>query len=186
MRKEIEKVVCEVEAGVKPERETIFHTLLNPDAARAEGYEVPTVQHMVDESFGMLAAAAETAGNAMTICAFHVVFNPEIYAKLRTELCDAFPDPAKPMDFLTAEKLPYLTGVVKDGLRLSYGVIHPLPRVVPESGAVFNGYVLPKGVRNSDPESRSLNKENEADDLTGSGLHVQLAHASRPVCLSGP
>jgi cytochrome P450 len=144
MKKEVEKVVREVKDGVRPERETIFHTVLNP--AAAEGYGTPTVQHMVDEGFGMLGAAAETAGNAMTMCAFHILFNPEIYAKLRKELCEAFPDETEPMDYLTLEKLKYLTGVVKEGLRLSYGVIHPLPRVVPEQGGVFNGLFLPQGV----------------------------------------
>jgi cytochrome P450 len=156
MSKEVEKVVREVNAGVKPQRETIFHTVLNPDAA--EDYKPPSVKHMVDEAFGMLGAAAETAGNAMTMSAFHVVFNPEIYAKLRKELIEAFPDPTKPADYLTLEKLPYLTGVVKEGLRLSYGVIHPLPRVVPEGGAVFNGYFLPRGVRDSYPRARCLDE----------------------------
>jgi hypothetical protein len=37
------------------------------------------------------------------------------------------------------EKLPYLTGVVKEGQRLSYGVISDLPRATPEGGATFNG-----------------------------------------------
>jgi cytochrome P450 len=170
MRKEVEKVVREVNAGVKPQRKTIFHTVLDPNAAKA--YKVPTVQHMVDEAFGMLGAAAETAGNAMTMCAFHIVFNPEIYAKLRKELVEAFPDPTKPPDYLTLEKLPYLTGVVKEGLRLSYGVIHPLPRVVPEGGAVFNGHVLPQGVRDSDPRPGAWMNNKEADALIDSGLHV--------------
>lgn len=35
--------------------------------------------------------------------------------------------------------------VIKEGLRLSYGVPGRLPRVVPETGAAFNGYLLPCG-----------------------------------------
>lgn len=143
-RKDVERVVQDINDGVSPERETIFHTVLNPEAAKAEGVETPTVQHMVDEAFGFLGAASETAGNAMTICAFHVLYNPEVYRKLRRELLEAFPNTTK-VDFLALEKLPYLTGVVKEGLRLSYGVIHPLPRVAPHT-VEFNGYVLPKGV----------------------------------------
>lgn len=38
------------------------------------------------------------------------------------------------------------TGVVREGVRLSYGVIGRLPRVVPDPGAEFNGYFLPAGV----------------------------------------
>lgn len=143
-RRDVEQVVRDIREGVKPERETVFHTVMNPEATREEGVEVPTVQHMVDEAFGFLGAASETAGNAMTICAFHVLFDQEVYRRLRRELVEAFPDPGQ-MDFLALEKLPYLRGVVKEGLRLSYGVIHPLPRVTPKA-VEFDGYVLPKGV----------------------------------------
>ena len=145
-RKDVERVVRDIDEGMKPERETIFHTVLNPEAAKAAGVETPTVRHMVDEAFGFLGAASETAGNAMTMCAFHVLYNPEIYKRLRRELVRAFPDPTKQIDLLSLEKLPYLTAVIKEGLRLSYGVIHPLPRVAPKT-VEFNSYVLPKGVR---------------------------------------
>ncbi|KAK7019700.1 hypothetical protein VNI00_018000 [Paramarasmius palmivorus] len=43
------------------------------------------------------------------------------------------------------EKLPYLTAVIKESLRLSSGVITPMPRVVPETGAIIAGYTVPPG-----------------------------------------
>ncbi|KAK1754045.1 cytochrome P450 [Echria macrotheca] len=144
-RRDVERVVGDVEHDRKPERETIFHGLLDPEATKAQGLVgVPTVQNMVDEAFGFLGAASETAGNAMTMCAFHVLYDREIYKRLRAELVQAFPDPTTQMDLLALEKLPYLTAVIKEGLRLSYGVIHPLPRVAPKA-VEFNGYVLPEG-----------------------------------------
>jgi len=130
---------------VKPKRNTIFHTILAPIDADAN-YQPPPVNHIVDEAYGLTVAASETAGNAMSICAFHVIYNPRIYAKLRNELVEAFPDPSAPLDYLSLEKLPYLTGVIKEGLRLSYGVIYPLPRVVPEGGVTFNDIFIPEGV----------------------------------------
>ena len=63
-----------------------------------------------------------------------------------------------------AEKLPYLVRIqphcliyrsllttrqsacIKEGLRLGYGPIGRLPRVVPEPGAVFQGRTIPAGV----------------------------------------
>jgi cytochrome P450 len=138
-------VVKEIENGVKPKRDTIFHTILN-----ASGVDAPPVDHIVDEAYGLTVAAAETTGNAMAMCAFHVLYNPNIYAKLRKELLEAFPNPTAPLDFLSLEKLPYLTGVVKEGLRLSYGVIYPLPRVVSQGGASYNGVYIPEGVSGSD------------------------------------
>ena len=35
--------------------------------------------------------------------------------------------------------------MIKEGLRLSFGVIGRLPRVVPEPGATFHGHFLPAG-----------------------------------------
>jgi hypothetical protein len=40
-------------------------------------------------------------------------------------------------------------GVIKEGIRLSFGVIGRLPRVVPDPGAEFNGYTVPAGVCSS-------------------------------------
>jgi len=106
----------------------------------------PSVDAMADEAFGFTSAASETAGNAMTICAFGVLKNKAIYRRLRKELLAAFPDPTQRLDYLTLEKLPYLSAVIKEGLRRSYGVIHPLGRIMPEGGDTFNGYYIPQGV----------------------------------------
>jgi cytochrome P450 len=103
---------------------------------------------MVGEAFALLTAAHDTTGNAMTVATYHVLTDPKVYAKLTAELTEAFPDDgsAGDMSFSQLERLPYLTGVVKEGLRLSYGVIGRLPRVVPRGGATFNGFHFPEGV----------------------------------------
>ncbi|OKL62297.1 hypothetical protein UA08_02301 [Talaromyces atroroseus] len=130
------------------ERPTIFHQLLSPDAA--QNYVVPTVDELKDEAYIILAAAADTTGNAMTVATYNTVLNPEIYSTLTAELREAFPDASAHLDFITLEKLPYLltlwkTAVIKEALRLSYGVIGRLPRVVPDSAAEFHGYHIPSG-----------------------------------------
>lgn len=95
-----------MDSGKKTARTTIFHQLLRPDAA--EGYVVPTVDELKDEAYILLAAAADTTGNALTIAAYNIATNPEIYSRLTTELREAFPGPEPSMDFITLEKLPYL------------------------------------------------------------------------------
>lgn len=184
-RLDVERVVRDIEDSVRPERETIFHTVLDGERLKEQGVQAPSVQHMVDEAFGFLGAASETAGNAMTICAFHVLHNPEIYKRLRGELVSAFPD-ANKMDLLALEKLPYLTAVVKEGLRLSFGVLHPLPRVAPTT-VEFNGRVLPKGVSGFLPEM--VLAGDGCDKLT-SGTerceHDLVAHAPKPRRFSRP
>lgn len=124
-------------------RPTIFTELLNPE--KQDGHPVPTTWQLKDEAFSVVAAAADTTGNAMTIAAYHVMKNPDIYKKLREELIEAFPNPDQELKFVDLEKLPYLTGVVKEGLRLSFGVPGRLSRVVPAGGATFNGYYIAEG-----------------------------------------
>ncbi|KAK0620047.1 benzoate 4-monooxygenase cytochrome P450 [Immersiella caudata] len=144
--RQVERIVKEIEAGVTPERKTIFHTILNPEAGEGD-YKAPPMQQIVEEAWGITGAAVETSGNSLGLIAFRVLNDREVHRRLTEELITAFPDPSARMDFLTLEKLPYLTGVVKEGLRLSYGVIYPLPRVVPKEigDATFGGHHIPAG-----------------------------------------
>jgi cytochrome P450 len=77
---------------------------------------------MADEAFDFLTAASDTAGNAMTVATHHVITNPQIYERVKRELRSRFPDPNAKLDFTELEKLPYLTAVVKEGLRQAHSV----------------------------------------------------------------
>ena len=136
---------ADIDAGLvnKNSRRTIFHELLTPNPE--EGYVPPTPDDIKDEAYGILAAAADTTGNGLTTGAYYVIKHPEIYRKLHMELKAAFPDPHAKLELSILERLPYLTGVVNEALRLSFGVISRLPRIVPEGGATFNGYHFPAG-----------------------------------------
>ncbi|KAF2171562.1 hypothetical protein M409DRAFT_18674 [Zasmidium cellare ATCC 36951] len=125
-------------------RQTIFTTLLSPED-KPDGYEVPTSWQIKDEAYSVLVAAADTTGNAMTVAAFNVLRDQSIYRKLVAELEEIFPDPTKDLSFITLERLPYLTAVIKEGLRLSFGVMSRLPRVVPSPGSTFYDHFLPAG-----------------------------------------
>ncbi|KAK1756780.1 cytochrome P450 [Echria macrotheca] len=143
-RKLVENVERDIKAGRKPRQRTIFHDLLDPEVAALNQRQV-SIEEMAAEAYAMCAAAAETTGNAMTAATYHVVTNPKIYSKLREELLAmpvAFGDK---LSYAELEKRSYLTGVVKEGLRLSYGVIGRLPRVLPQGGGIYNGYHLPEG-----------------------------------------
>jgi cytochrome P450 len=99
-----------VEKGDKVSRKTVFHQLLRPDDS--EGYKMPSVEQLSDDAYVLIAAAADTTGNAMTMAAYNVVTNPEIYGRLTAELRERFPDPDAKMDLVTLEKLPYLVGCI--------------------------------------------------------------------------
>ncbi|KAJ5715840.1 uncharacterized protein N7483_013021 [Penicillium malachiteum] len=138
-RQNVQEVKNQVDSRhEKPLRRSIFHELLESD-------NPPGVEDMTDIALTIIVAAAAATGNALSIMAFYVINDTNIYQKLRAELIQAFPEDQSKMSWSTLEKLPYLAAVVKESLRLSYGVIGRLPRIVPEPGAEFNGYFIPGG-----------------------------------------
>jgi cytochrome P450 len=70
---------------------------------------------------------------------------PKVQARLHEELVAAFPDPTKPLDIETLEKLPFLDGVCREVLRIHAPIPSYLERIVPESGLEICGYSIPKG-----------------------------------------
>ncbi|KFY37873.1 hypothetical protein V494_04603 [Pseudogymnoascus sp. VKM F-4513 (FW-928)] len=127
----------------KMKHKTIFHQLLDPNAS--EGHVVPDVKGLTEEMITLIGAGWETTAHAMTMITYYVVSNPDVYRKLVAELTTAFPDQKTNLEYLKLEKLPYLTSVIKEGLRLSYGVPGRLPRTIETPDAVFNGYRVSKG-----------------------------------------
>jgi cytochrome P450 len=81
----------------------------------------------------------------MAMITYYVLRNREIYQNLVLELQTAFPNKKTDLEYTVLEKLPYLIAVIKEGLRLSYGIPGRLPRVIETPSATFNGYTVPKG-----------------------------------------
>ena len=85
---------------------------------------------LAGEAIGILTAGVDTTGNVIETAAYNVISNKKIYEALRKELVEAYPDPTADMALPDLEKLPYLNGVVKEGLRLSWGVLSRFVRFV--------------------------------------------------------
>jgi len=98
---------------------------------------------MTNEATSIVAAGIHTSRWALCVGLLEVARDPLIQTKLFEELKTASPDINAQFSYLDCEKLPYLRGVILEMLRLSYGVIGPLPRRVPKTGAVIGGYHLP-------------------------------------------
>lgn len=99
-------------------------------AAIVQNAELPTTeksdQRLMDEAQLLLAAGLLTTAWALSVGSFHVIKNPTIFKTLRAELEAAIPDPAGPDVFkwTELEKLPYLTGCIKEAIRLSNPATH--------------------------------------------------------------
>lgn len=86
-----------------------------------------------DEAQLVVAAGVTTTGWALSTAAFHIIDNPPIFEKLRKELESAIPDPSGPLNWTELEKLPYLTGCVRESVRMSYAVTTRNPRLFSKS-----------------------------------------------------
>ncbi|KAK5655705.1 hypothetical protein OQA88_5638 [Cercophora sp. LCS_1] len=125
----VRRVMKEIDAGIAPGRPTIFHTILSPpsDAADTDAgtvYQPTPMEHLIEEPHGLIGASSDTAGVVICKCTLNVLKNPDVRTRLVAELAETFPgaDPTAPLNYQTLERLPYLTAVVKEGLRVAYAL----------------------------------------------------------------
>ncbi|KND89070.1 Trichodiene oxygenase [Tolypocladium ophioglossoides CBS 100239] len=119
---------------------TIFHTLRDSDLPASE----KTLERLCDEGEILTGAGSETTAQTLTRLLFYLRCRPETLAKLREELDGASPNASAMLSWTELQQLPYLSAVVREGLRLSYGVTTRLPRVAHEE-IRYKEHVIPAG-----------------------------------------
>ncbi|THH33280.1 hypothetical protein EUX98_g884 [Antrodiella citrinella] len=143
LEKQVDTFLADPALLENAEHENIFQHLMKPNPQKGQP-EILSRQDLVEEAGSTLAAGSDTVGNTMTVGTFYILSDPRVCNKLVAELEEAWPDVEVPMHLEILEKLPYLTAVIKESLRLSHGVVHPAPRVV-TSASVIDGYHIPAG-----------------------------------------
>lgn len=121
---------------------TVFHSLRDDDDLPLSEKSLP---RLVWEAQSLVGAGTLTSTHMMAITTYHVLANPSVLKNLITELEDAIPDPATPCPLQHLEQLPYLGAVINEGLRVSYGSIHRLQRVHPDTALTFRDWTIPPG-----------------------------------------
>ncbi|GJE97483.1 cytochrome P450 [Phanerochaete sordida] len=124
--------------------ETVFHRFFAAHTKGAAGSK-PRRKTLVDEAVNLFAAGSDSTGNTCAMGTAFVLGHPEVHKQLVRELEEAWPDKDAEMRFPQLEKLPYLTAVIKESLRLSHGVVMPLPRVVGPGDVIIDGVTVPAG-----------------------------------------
>ncbi|KIW64479.1 hypothetical protein PV04_09408 [Phialophora macrospora] len=121
---------------------TIFHELIHTSELPPEE---KTLQHLVEEGQSVVGAGIVTTSHYLNTTAFHILANPAVLARLKAELQQAMPD-GHLVSWQKLERLPYLTAVIFEGYRISYGVSHRLQRVSPHEPLMFrDNLVIPAG-----------------------------------------
>ncbi|KAL8787458.1 MAG: hypothetical protein Q9213_002235 [Squamulea squamosa] len=106
-----------------------------------------SAQPLHDTTIMLLAAGFETTGFALTTATYHLLSPSSVHhlSLLLTELHTAIPDSQCTLPWTELEKLPYLTAVVKESLRLSLGASARLPRVNHYEDIYYKEWRIPKG-----------------------------------------
>ncbi|KAF5336295.1 hypothetical protein D9758_014489 [Tetrapyrgos nigripes] len=86
-------------------------------------------------------AGSDTIAGVLTLTIYHLLANQDVYQKLTQEL-DEYYLHEQEINVSSLLKLPYLTAVIWEGLRL--GTPLPgLPRIIPKGGATISGSYVP-------------------------------------------
>jgi len=123
---------------------TVFHELLNSKLPE----EDKSVDRLADEALSVVQAGNETVSWTLTVATYHILANPEILRKLKTELAATIPDPEADIPASRLENLSYLNAIYKEALRLSYGMSCRLQRVPLEPlpfSAPGREWIIPAG-----------------------------------------
>lgn len=120
---------------------SIFDELLNSDLPPEE----KRLQRLQGDGQTIIGAGTETTAMILATGTIRVLSNPEIEAKLRKELREVMPDPNVLASVSVLEKLPYLSAVIRESLRLGHGIYGRLQRIADEPILFNDEYTIPPG-----------------------------------------
>ncbi|CZR51463.1 related to trichodiene oxygenase cytochrome P450 [Phialocephala subalpina] len=135
----VRQAQAEYEAGIVKAIPTVFDALYESDLPPEE----KSVYRHTGEALILLSAGTETASWTLSVTTFHILNNPSILSRLTAELEKAVSDPRKLPTWSTLENLPYLSAVINEGLRLSYGIVGRTSRVPVEEDLHYHGTWTP-------------------------------------------
>jgi cytochrome P450 len=133
-------------AHEKASHRTIFHDILSSPLPAIE----KRTSRLADEGATIVAAGTGTTAWALSVTVYYLLTNPSVLSQLKCELITAIPDLSISTSLATLENLPYLTGVVREGLRLSYGPGRH-ERIAPSEDLIFvdptanKEWIVPRG-----------------------------------------
>lgn len=122
---------------------TIVHTILESNLPSTE----KTVERINDEVGTITGAAFETAAQTIRTILYHLYSDPETLLRLRDELSQARMKHGGEgnLSLSVLEQLPFLTGCICEGLRLSPGLATRLARVTPDRDLFYGQQRIPAG-----------------------------------------
>ncbi|PVH76510.1 cytochrome P450 [Cadophora sp. DSE1049] len=106
---------------------TLFHEILSSKLPEHE----KTTLRLTDEAELIVGAGTETTRWTLSIAVFHLLDNPTVLRTLKEELRAVDPECQGKTPLPTLQSLPFLSAIINESLRLSYGTTQRLQRVFP-------------------------------------------------------
>ena len=119
---------------------TMVHAIVQSDLPPEE----KTLRHVSEDVATVTGAGFEMTASAVRLILFHVFSNTEILGRLRAELESVAAAPTVTILLKTLEKLPYLTAVINEGLRLSPAIATRATRVH-DQDLLYGKWRIPAG-----------------------------------------
>ncbi|GKT52658.1 cyrochrome P450 monooxygenase [Colletotrichum spaethianum] len=116
-------------------QDTVLFSLLSSDLPAEEKIE----ERLSGEANVFLAAETETTATVLSLCTYHLLKNPGIVAKMKAELWAVVKGPKALPECFVLERLPYVSAVIRERLRLMYGLSSRLPRIAPDDDVLYQG-----------------------------------------------
>ncbi|KAK3697056.1 hypothetical protein LTR37_017654 [Vermiconidia calcicola] len=125
-------------------RVTVMRDMVGPDGHLPA--EERTFARIKNEASNFVDAGIETTGRTLAVTFYHILANPSIHSNLIDELRTVMSFPRSPTPSRsTLEKLPYLTAIITEGLRISHATPGRLARTCPDEDLEFHGFQIPRG-----------------------------------------
>ncbi|KAL9622283.1 MAG: hypothetical protein Q9160_003294 [Pyrenula sp. 1 TL-2023] len=112
-------------------KESVYSSVLdNPILPPAE----KTLLRLEQEGALLALAGTESPAKTLSITLYHLAANPSMVRKLRAELSTV----PTPLSWSQLEQLPYLSAILEEGNRLSFGVTARTARIAPDQQLTYS------------------------------------------------
>jgi cytochrome P450 len=105
-----------------------------------------TLSRLSAEVVVLTGAGTDTTARTLAIAQYYILSDPAVHARLLAELRTVIPRPGAAIPSHDAlERLPYLTGIILESLRLGNSVPTRLSRIAPDEDLRYGECVIPCG-----------------------------------------
>ncbi|TVY42774.1 Cytochrome P450 monooxygenase [Lachnellula subtilissima] len=120
---------------------TLFQFMVSSDMPPAE----KTMDRLTQEAMLLFGAGSFTVASTMVTISYHLLANHSARTKLQEEIGNTMSEyPHRIPHRVELEKIPYLTAVVKEGLRIGSVISRRQTRMFPDEDVKYQGWTIPR------------------------------------------